>query len=69
MMAGEAQQLDVFVKFVAGDKALCKALKACKWADVAKLYNGPAYKDNRYDEKLAEAYARHAGATTDEAPA
>ena len=36
--------------------ALLKALQSRKWADFARLYNGPAYKENLYDVKLARAY-------------
>lgn len=58
MMASEGQQLDAFVRFVLLDPALHKALKAKKWAEFARLYNGPAYKENLYDAKLAAAYAK-----------
>ena len=27
------------------------------WRAFARLYNGPAYAQNRYDEKLSEAYS------------
>ncbi|MBN3005575.1 N-acetylmuramidase family protein [Chromobacterium alkanivorans] len=57
MMASEANQLDAFVRYVLLDPALSKALKAKKWAEFARLYNGPAYKENLYDAKLAAAYA------------
>jgi hypothetical protein len=60
MMDSEAAQLDAFVRFIAADAALHKALMARKWADFARIYNGPEYKDNAYDIKLARAYARHA---------
>jgi hypothetical protein len=63
MSESEARQLDAFVGFVQADPALLKALKALKWAEVAKRYNGPDYKKNDYDNKLATAYARHAGPT------
>ncbi|MNL61260.1 hypothetical protein D3C87_1851660 [compost metagenome] len=33
-----------------------KALLGRKWADFARRYNGPAYKENDYDTKLAKAY-------------
>jgi hypothetical protein len=36
------------------------ALQAKNWAEFAKRYNGPAYAQNRYDEKLAKAYAKFA---------
>jgi hypothetical protein len=29
------------------------------WAKFAEGYNGPAYKQNRYDEKLAAAFGKH----------
>ena len=35
------------------------ALQKQDWATFAKLYNGPAYKKNNYDSKLANAYARY----------
>lgn len=59
MTTGEAAQLDAFCRFIEAEPALHKALKARKWAEFAKLYNGPAYKENLYDTKLAAAYARH----------
>lgn len=58
MKTSEADQLDAFVRFVLLDPALHKALKAKKWAEFARLYNGPAYKENLYDAKLAAAYAK-----------
>jgi hypothetical protein len=62
MGAGEAEQLDAFVKFVTLDdnKGLLAALKARKWPTVARLYNGPSYAANLYDAKLAQAYAKYA---------
>lgn len=62
MCESEARQLDVFVAFVCADPPLLKAIKAGKWAEVAKRYNGPNYKANDYDTKLAAAYARHSPA-------
>lgn len=60
MQSGEAAQLEAFVKLIQADTALLKSLKAKKWADFAKIYNGPAYKNNMYDIKLARAYERFA---------
>lgn len=60
MKASEAAQLDAFVRFIKADAELHKALKAKKWAEFARRYNGPAYKENLYDQKLAAAYARFA---------
>lgn len=60
MSAGESQQFDAFTRFIETDPVLYKALKARKWAEVAKLYNGPDYLRNLYDTKLQRAYERHA---------
>lgn len=56
MHEGEAAHLDAFVRFIEADPALHKALKGRKWADFARIYNGPAYRENIYDQKLARAY-------------
>lgn len=53
----EASQLDTFVRFIKINPTMHTALKAKDWAKFAKLYNGPDYKKNKYDTKLAEAYA------------
>lgn len=58
--AGESQQFEAFTRFIETDPALHKALKARKWADFARLYNGPDYQRNLYDVKLQRAYERHA---------
>ena len=60
MSADESQQFDAFVRFIEADHALHKALKARKWTDFAKLYNGPDYQRNLYDTKLQRAFERHA---------
>lgn len=59
MSADESQQFDAFVRFIETDPALYKALKSRKWAEFAKLYNGPDYQRNLYDIKLQRAYGRH----------
>jgi hypothetical protein len=59
MSKSEGLQLEAFVRFILADTVLHNALKARKWARVAELYNGPAYKRNLYDIKLARAYERH----------
>ncbi|KAB0466345.1 peptidoglycan hydrolase-like protein with peptidoglycan-binding domain [Pseudomonas tolaasii NCPPB 2192] len=60
MSAGESQQFDAFTRFIETDPVLHKALKARKWAEFARLYNGPDYLRNLYDTKLQRAYERHA---------
>lgn len=48
-------------------KAFCRLLRANRWheclrsldwAGFARLYNGPAYAENKYDQKLAAAYEK-----------
>ena len=56
---GQARQMFRFI-----DKAgLSGALRRRDWAAFARGYNGPAYRGNAYDTRLAAAYARHAGRT------
>lgn len=59
LQKGEKEHLNAFVKFILADATLHKAIKAKKWADFARIYNGPAYKNNLYDTKLARAYDRY----------
>jgi len=56
----EGEHLDAFVGFVIGNH-LDDELRDRRWADFARAYNGPAFAQNRYDRKMAEAYARHSG--------
>ncbi|ACO79898.1 PG-binding-1 domain-containing protein [Azotobacter vinelandii CA] len=60
MAENEAQQLGAFVRFIEADQALHKALKARKWAEFARRYNGAAYARNLYDVKLTRAYEQFA---------
>jgi hypothetical protein len=66
MCESEDNQLKAFVAFVKANK-LDDELRRRDWKGFARGYNGPAYKKNRYDEKMAAAYARYAngGARTD----
>lgn len=58
MVAGEPEQLDAFVQFVK-KAGLADELGRLDWAGFARGYNGPAYKENHYDEKLKAAYTIH----------
>lgn len=60
MNRNENEHFEAFVRFIETDPVLHKALKGKKWAQFAKLYNGPAYARNLYDVKLERAYERHA---------
>lgn len=61
MSLSEPAHLDAFVRFILVNPPIHKALKSKKWAEFARLYNGPAYRENLYDAKLARAYERHSG--------
>lgn len=54
---GEGAHLDAFVMFIKANPTLLKAIRNKDWATFALNYNGPAYKDNNYDVKMANAYA------------
>ncbi len=60
----EAEQLQVFGRFIVAGryrgKSLLAWLQAKDWAAFAAGYNGPGYARNRYDKKLAAAYAKYA---------
>lgn len=61
MKESEGRQLLAFAAFVKAHKTMHAALQKRDWAKFAAAYNGPAYKRNHYDSKLANAYARYAG--------
>lgn len=56
MEQSEGEHLSALTRFIAADPALHKALKARKWDEFAKRYNGAAYAENHYDSKLDRAY-------------
>jgi N-acetylmuramidase len=58
MKSGAGAHLDAFVAFIKADPKLHDALRAKQWATFARIYNGPAYAQNAYDKKMANAYAR-----------
>ena len=55
-VSGAAAHLDIFVKFVKKN-GLDDELIRRDWDGFARGYNGPKYKENKYDTKLAAAYA------------
>lgn len=59
MKESEESQLKAFVAFIKSSK-LGPALRDKDWALFAQKYNGPAYRKNRYDEKLRQAYLKFA---------
>lgn len=52
--------LALFVQFVLG-RDLAPLLRDHKWASFAEKYNGPSYRINNYDGRLAAAYAAAKG--------
>lgn len=66
VVSGEPAQLAGFVAFIKINK-LDDELVRRDWAGFARGYNGPDFAENRYDRKMADAYAIFArgGARTD----
>lgn len=56
---GDYQQVLGGAHFIQSNTALYNALKNKDWAKVAYFYNGANYKVNKYDTKLAAAYAKY----------
>ncbi|MEM6662226.1 MAG: N-acetylmuramidase family protein [Pseudomonadota bacterium] len=56
----QRKHLDAFVSFILSNAALLTAIRNKQWATFAKGYNGPSYKDNDYDTKMADAYKKFA---------
>lgn len=56
----EGNQLKGFAKFIIFT-LLDDELKAKDWEGFAVQYNGKAYKENKYDTKLQNAYLKHLG--------
>ena len=68
MVESEDGHLDAFVKFVKKNR-IDDELRRLDWAGFARRYNGPAYRKNKYDTKLAAAFALHsAGGSRHDAP-
>lgn len=61
MAAGEGQQLQAFVRFVALNARMRSCLRSLDWGGFARLYNGPLYAENQYDLKLASSFAACCG--------
>lgn len=57
MYRSEAEHLDSFVRFIQRNR-LDGYLRTKNWAAFARRYNGPAYKKNKYDTKMANAYKK-----------
>lgn len=58
MCRDENTQLEVFTMYII-NSGLADELRDRRWADFARLYNGPSYHINKYDIKLATAYEKY----------
>ena len=58
MYASEKEHLRAFVGFIESNAAMHRALRDKDWAEFASRYNGPNYKANDYDTKLAAEIGR-----------
>lgn len=58
MHKSEGEHIKAFGRFILSNN-LTKYLKNKNWAGFARRYNGPGYKTNKYDEKLARAYNKY----------
>ena len=61
MCRSEIDQLLLSARFINGNKVMLDALQKKNWAAFAKAYNGPAYAQNQYDVKMANAYKKCKG--------
>lgn len=57
-MVSEAEQLRLMLKVIK-HRGLMDELVEGRWGGFARGWNGPGYKKNRYDTKLAYAFAKH----------
>lgn len=55
MRESAGRQLEAFVSYIE-HTGLSDELRDHRWADFARLYNGPGYALNKYDVKIAAAY-------------
>ena len=60
MYVGEHRHLFAFIQYCM-NRRLDSYIRDKIWAEFARLYNGPRYKENKYDEKLEKAYKKYIG--------
>lgn len=58
MSINEGRQLDLFATFLKTN-GWVRYLRTLNWAEFAIHYNGPQYAQNKYDERLRNAYIKH----------
>ncbi len=57
MKESEESQFELFAKFLTSEANMLEALKKKDWKTFARLYFGPTYAQDRYDDKLSKAYS------------
>lgn len=58
MQLNEGTQLNLFTAFLRTN-GWDKYLRDKNWSEFARHYNGPSYRENEYDKKLAKAYEKY----------
>jgi len=61
MHSSEFEQLKAMMHFIKANPPMHRALCDRNWQRFAYYYNGPAYRRNDYDNKLAAAYQKFSG--------
>ncbi|MCR5240498.1 MAG: N-acetylmuramidase family protein [Prevotella sp.] len=56
MCQSECRQLLLSVRFIRENRSMLAALQKKDWKAFARLYNGPAYAQNRFFGQLSTAY-------------
>lgn len=67
METGVEYHLLAFANFISSGLIMRQALRDRDWPRFAERYNGPAYRKNKYDEKIRAAYERLSETTYKEA--
>ncbi len=55
---GAGGQIELMARFIKANPPVLAALRTHDWAAFARGYNGPGYKANAYDTKMAAAFSR-----------
>ena len=58
MTESEGKQLELFVRFIKGNR-WDGYLRKLDWKEFARHYNGFGYAQNQYDKRLEKAYAKY----------
>lgn len=65
--SGIGGQAELMLRYIAR-AGLVQSIRDRDWRAFARGYNGPAYRKNRYDTRIAQAFARHGGPADSDAP-